>query len=119
MHPLLKSISELKQVPIPPFEMNGTASDWYWFDNNGILTESDNAIVVNADNANGAIVYHVYDGNLSKDSHVRLSEIFDRHPHLVVVNEDMFNRCGMKDNNWLQYCLTSVKVNEILQRGYK
>lgn len=119
MHPLLKKISELSQVPIPPFDLNGLPSDWYWFDNNGLLTESDSTIVVNATNSNGAIVYHMYNGDLSTDSHIRLSETFDRHPHLVVVSEAMYNKLGMNEDNWLQYCLTSVKVNNILQIGYR
>lgn len=119
MHPLLNKIADLQSVPIPPFDLNGKTSDWYWFENNGVVTESESTIILNANGSNGAIVYHMYDGDLSKASHIHLSETFDRHPHLVVVNANMAANFLFDDLGWMEYALTSIKVNGIIQEGYR
>lgn len=113
----LKIIISSSSVPIPPFDLDGEQSDWYWFRNNGTLTESKNDIVINSSDSNGAIVYTMWNGDLSNGSHKKLSETFSRHPHIVAINEGMYDKNHWR-NDWMKYCLTSIKVNNIIQKGY-
>lgn len=45
MHHLLKMISSLDLVPTQTFDMNGEPSEWFWFENNGVVTESEDCII--------------------------------------------------------------------------
>lgn len=122
MHPILQKIASMEQVPIPAFINNGVRYDnTHWFGNNGLLTESESTIAVNAKGSGGAIVYHIYDGDLSFAAEDVLGATLSLHPHMVAVNPNMSDKWAPYFDadpllqNVLHNCLSSVKVNDELQ----
>ena len=122
MNPLLTVLKESAYVPIP----ESTQTDkTYWFINNGTLTESENAIVINASDpvtkkCIGGISYVIHNDPVSNKNVKMLSDTYSRHPHIVSIHEwhAAMNSEELNNINW-EMCLTPIKVLGNIQKGYK
>ena len=122
MNPLLKILQSSKQVPIPA----STETDkTYWFINNGTLSESEYALIVNASdpvtkNPIGSIVYVIHNDFMSSLNVSNISSQHMMHPHIVSIHEWQAAMNGERGGkiNW-DLCLTPVKVLGKIQEGYK
>lgn len=122
MNPLLLKLQQLKQVPIPQSTENPQT---YWFNNNGTLQESSEAIVINAydpvtGSGIGGIAYVMHNGFHSPDEIAGIAEAYARHPHVVTISESMAEESVKRYNQVIwELCLTPVKVLGIIQEGYQ
>lgn len=121
MNPLLIKLKALEKVPIPASTMN---QETYWLENKGTLQESDDAIVLNCfdpfnGNPVGGVAYVIYGGAHSMPMVNKISQQFDRHRTVITVNEQMAAKAvQMYGRVVWDYCLTPVKVLDMVQEGY-
>lgn len=122
MNRLLLKLQRLKQVPIPQSTENPQT---YWFNNDGTLQDSSEAIVINASDpvtgANiGGIAYVIHNSFHSPNEIAGIAEVYARHPHVVTINEAMADESVKRYNQVIwELCLTPVKVLGIIQKGYE
>jgi len=108
-------------VPIP----ESTETDkMYWFINNGSISESENAIVINASDPVtkkpiGGIVYVIHNDFLDSKNVQCIAGSHAQHPHIVSIHEwhAAMNSEELINIDW-EMCLTPVKVLGNVQEGY-
>lgn len=121
MNQLLKQLQQSPKVPIPASTMN---QETYWLENKGTLQESDYAIVLNCfdpynGNPVGGVAYVIYGGAHSMSMVNKISQQFDRHRTVITVNEQVASKVvKMYGRVVWDYCLTPVKVLDMVQEGY-
>ena len=121
-NPLLYLLKTCTHVPIP----QSTETDkTYWFINNGTISESPDAIVINAsdpvtNNPIGSIAYVIHNGFVDRNNVQWLSDQYSRHPHVITIHEWQAAMNAWKDGvmEW-DLCLTPIKVLGKVQEGYR